>query len=88
MKVLLMKSCKSSMNHRALFSYLQNGLGGEQVKHSLMIQKATGKADHHNYKLCLRLQESGYYLGSVKYNGRTISPQNFALICLTGEENL
>ena len=64
---------------------MQNSLDGEQVKHTLVVQKAMGNAAIYQYRLTLRLQESGYYLGSIKYNGRTIPPQSFAIICLTGE---
>ncbi len=67
------------------FFHVQNSHDGEQADHTLVVQTARGNAGFHHYKLCLKLQESGYYFGSIKYNGRLIQPNNFELICLTGK---
>ena len=62
------------------FHLIQGGSNGEVVDTECVVQQDGPSA----YEILLKVEERGHYVGCVKYQGQTIGPPTFTIICLSG----
>ena len=60
---------------------VQGGPSGELINPECVVDLAGAN----RYEILLKVEESGHYVGSVKYHGQTIGPPCITIICLSGE---
>ena len=69
--------------HMFYCAFVQGGASGEMINPECVVDEIRSNS----YEVLLKVEEPGYYVGCVKYQGSVIGPPSISVISLSGQHH-